>query len=292
MKAMMRVMVLLGCVGAGFGENWPNWRGPRGDGTSLESRVPTVWSASDNIAWKVAVPGAGHSSPIVWGQRLFLTSALKESQERLLLCFDRDNGRLLWQQTVVKAPLEAKNAENSYASATPATDGERVYVTFLDGKEVVVGAYDFSGKQVWLARPGEFYSQWGFSHNPTLFEDKVIVVCDSKGENFIAALSRAAGTTVWKVQRDKPSQSYSPPLIRELAGRPQMVVAGNKTVTSYDPRSGRRLWFVDAPATDSVATPTYNEKKKPTPHRPSAGGSFSSADSLTCIASAGANRSA
>jgi outer membrane protein assembly factor BamB len=88
----------------------------------------------------------------------------------------------------------------------------------------------------------------------------VIVVCDSKGENFIAALSRAAGTTVWKVQRDKPSQSYSPPLIRELAGRPQMVVAGNKTITSYDPRSGRRLWFVDAPATDSVATPTYNEK--------------------------------
>jgi outer membrane protein assembly factor BamB len=260
MKTVLRIAPLICCACSVLAENWPCWRGPRGDGSSLETRVPTFWNANSNIAWKVAVPGEGHSSPIVWGRHLFLTSALKESQQRLLLAFDRDTGRLLWQQTVVTAPLEAKNAENSYASATPATDGKNVYVTFLDRKEVVVAAYDFSGKQLWIARPGEFYSQWGFSHNPNLFEDKLIVVCDSKGENFIAALDRAAGRTVWKVQRDNPSQSYSPPLIRELAGRPQMVVAGNKAVTSYDPRTGKLLWVVKAPASDSVATPTFNEK--------------------------------
>ncbi len=170
-----------------------------------------------------------------------------------MLAFDRDTGRLLWQQTVVTAPLEAKNAENSYAAATPATDGKNVYVTFLDRKEVVVAAYDFSGKQLWIARPGEFYSQWGFSHNPNLFEDKLIVVCDSKGENFIAALDRAAGRTVWKVQRDNPSQSYKPAADSRAGGRPQMVVAGNKACDHLRSSHGKASWLDKAPASDSVA---------------------------------------
>jgi outer membrane protein assembly factor BamB len=161
---------------------------------------------------------------------------------------------------VLRAPLEAKNNENSYASSTPTTDGQRVYVTFLDNKDVIAAAYDFSGKQLWLVRPGGFKSQWGFSHTPVLFEDKMIIVCDSKGENFIAALSRADGRTLWKVQRDNPSQSYSAPLIREMAGRMQMIVSGNKAVTSYDPRTGKLLWRVAASSSDSVVTPVYNER--------------------------------
>lgn len=179
-------------------ENWPSWRGPRHDGTSLEQNAPTEWSATNNIVWKKSVPGEGHSSPIIWGNRLFLTAALKETQERVLLSFDRQTGDLLWQQAVLKAPLEAKNNENSYASATPTTDGEKVYVTFLDGDEVVVAAYDFSGKPLWLARPGKFKNQWGFSHTPVLFEDKLVVVLYSKSENFVVALSRTDGKTVWK----------------------------------------------------------------------------------------------
>ncbi len=242
------------------GENWPAWRGPRGDGTSLEESAPIHWSATSNIVWKTALPGEGHSSPIVWEDRLFLTTALKESQERVLLCLDRKSGKVLWQQTVLRAPLEAKNPQNSYASSTPATDGERVYVTFLDTKEVVVAAYDFSGKQVWLVRAGQFYSQHGFSHTPVLFEDKVIVGCDSKAENFVIALGRADGRTHWKRARENPTQSYSPPLIREMAGRIQMVLPGDKAVTSYDPRKGRKLWVVDGPSEDCVITPVYNEK--------------------------------
>jgi outer membrane protein assembly factor BamB len=241
-------------------ENWPGWRGPRGDGTSLEKTIPTQWSSTENVSWKTPIAGEGHSSPIIWGDRIFLTTALKDTQERLLLSLDRKTGKLLWQQTVLRAPLEAKNNENSYASATPVTDGERVYVTFLDGEEVVGAAYDFAGKQLWLARPGRFKSQWGFSHPPLLFENQVMVACYSKGENFVAALNPADGKVIWKTLGENPSQSYSPPLIREMAGRQQMVVPGNTAVTSYDPRTGKVLWVVDGLSPDSVATPVYHEK--------------------------------
>ena len=222
-------------------ENWPCWRGPRGDGTSLEKEPPTRWSSTENVVWKTSVPGEGHSSPIIWDNRIFLTSALKETQERVLLSFDCKTGAVIWQQAVVESTLEAKNNENSCASATPSTDGNKVYVTFLDGVEVVIAAYDFSGKQLWLVRPGQFKSQWGFSHTPVLFEDKVIVVCYSKGENFVVAVSRADGHTVWKAACENPTQSYSPPLIRKMAGRVQMIAPGNKAVTSYDPQTGKML---------------------------------------------------
>ena len=241
-------------------ENWPSWRGPRGDGTSLEKDVPTRWSSTENVVWKTAVPGEGHSSPVVWNNRVFLTTALPEKLERLLLCFDRATGAALWQQTVLVAPLEPKHGENSYASATPVTDGKRVYVTFLDREDVVVAAYDFAGKQLWLVRPGKFKSQWGFCHTPQLFEDKVIVACYSKGENFVVSLSQDDGRTFWKTAGENPTQSYSPPLIREMEGRVQMVLPGNKTVTSYDPRTGKVLWVVDGPSDDSVITPVYSEK--------------------------------
>jgi hypothetical protein len=241
-------------------ENWPCWRGPRGDGTGLEKTVPTHWSATDNVQWKVNVPGEGHSSPIVWNDLLFLTTALRDSQERILLALDRKDGALRWQQTVLRAPLEARNNENSYASATPATDGNQVYVSFLDGAEVVVAAYDFSGNQVWLARPGGFQSQWGFSHSPVLFEDQVLLVCYSKGENFVVALSNVDGRIVWKTPGENPTQSYSAPLLREMDGRFQLVAPGNKAVTSYDPRTGKVLWVVEGPSTDCVVTPVYHDK--------------------------------
>ena len=241
-------------------ENWPCWRGPRGDGTSLEKMVPTKWSGTENVTWKTAIPGEGHSSAIIWNDRIFLTTALKDSQDRLLLALDRKSGAVLWQQAVLKAPLEAKNNENSYASATPATDGEKIFVTFQDQAEVTIAAYDFSGKQLWSVRPGGFKSQWGFSHTPVLFEDKVLVACYSKGENFVVAVNKADGKTAWKTLAENASQSYSAPLVREMAGRMQMVVPGNKAVTSYDPRSGKVLWFVDGQSDDAVITPVYNEK--------------------------------
>ena len=257
-RIALGLLTLLGNLACA--ENWPCWRGPRGDGSSLEKEPPTRWSSTENVAWKTPIPGEGHSSPIIWDNHIFLTSGLKETQERVLLSFDRQTGAVLWQRTVVRSPLEAKNNENSYASATPSTDGAKIYVTFLDGIEVVVAAYDFSGKQLWLVRPGNFRSQWGFSHSPVLFEDKVIVVCYSKGENFVVAVSRADGHTLWKTPCENATQSYSPPLIRKMAGRFQMITPGNKAITSYDPRTGKVLWLVDGPSDDAVISPVYDEK--------------------------------
>ncbi len=132
MRTLPLVVALLLLPALARGENWPGWRGPRGDGTSLESGVPVEWSATENVRWKVPLPGSGHASPIVWGDRLFVVASLEESEERVLLCLDRATGSPLWQRTVLEAPLEGKHSLNSYASSTPATDGARVYVSFLD----------------------------------------------------------------------------------------------------------------------------------------------------------------
>ena len=119
-------------------EDWPAWRGPRGDGTSLERNIPQRWSETDNIAWKVKLPGLGHASPIVHGQYVFIATCLEEKQQRVLLCLNRKTGQTVWQTVVLQAPLEAVHHLNSRASSTPATDGERVYVSFLqpDGSTV------------------------------------------------------------------------------------------------------------------------------------------------------------
>ena len=158
-----------------FAENWPTWRGPRLDGTSLEQNIPVHWSATSNVVWKATLPGAGHASPIVWSDRLFTVAALPDKQSRVLLCLDRKTGGILWQQTVVTAPMERKHSLNSHASSTPATDGERVYVAFLDHDKMVAAAYDFEGKKRWLVRPGTFSSMHGFCSSPILYKDKVIV---------------------------------------------------------------------------------------------------------------------
>ncbi len=241
-------------------ENWPSWRGPRGDGSSLETNVPTKWSATENVAWKTELPGSGHAAPIIWGDRIFTVSAKPESLERILLCLDRVTGKILWQQTVLTAPLEKKHAENSYASATAVTDGQKVFVTFLDGPSVFVAAYDFSGKQLWTVKPGTFTSDWGLACSPQLFGDRLIISCDSKAENFLAALSLTDGQTLWKTKRANPTQSYATPLIRNLAGRDQIILPGCKSVCSYDPQDGHCLWTVDGKFSDYVASPVYSDK--------------------------------
>ena len=253
-------LLLAGLTPRVSAENWPAWRGPHGDGTSLETSAPTEWNATRNIAWKTVVPGAGHSSPIVWDDRVFTATAIPERKERVLVCFDRPTGQILWRQTVLTADLENKSGENSFASCTPATDGERVYVAFLDVQQVVVAALDFSGKQLWLVRPGEFQNDHGFSSSPVLYQDKVILSAQGKQGNFLVALSRVDGHTLWKNALDNPSNSFGQPLARLLAGRAQIILCGDKAVTSFSPQDGARLWFVESPYTDFVITPVFSEQ--------------------------------
>lgn len=241
-------------------EAWPGWRGPRGDGTSIEKNIPTKWDPADAI-WKTELPGKGHASPIVWGDRVLTVTGLPATKERVLLCLDRNTGRILWQQTVVQGPLEKLHKENSYASGTPATDGKQVYVTFRVGDDIVVAAHDFAdGEQLWLVRPGTHSGGWGFSNEPVLYKDKVIVDGDSKGKSFLIALDRNNGETLWRIDRVNKGISYSAPLIRKLAGRMQLIQCGDRCVTSFDPDTGEQIWTVDGPSEEFVATPVYSEK--------------------------------
>jgi outer membrane protein assembly factor BamB len=241
-------------------ENWPCWRGPRGDGTCIETNIPTEWDPAGAL-WKTELPGQGHASAIVWSDRVLTVTALPATRERVLLCLDRNTGKILWQQTVVVGPLPKLHPQNSHASGTPATDGRRIHVAFRVGDDIVVAAHDFAtGRQLWLVRAGTHTGEWGFSNEPVLFKDKVIVDGDSKGDSFLIALGREDGKTHWRVNRTNKGISYSAPLIRELAGRTQLIQCGDRCVTSFDPDTGRELWKVDGPSEEFVATPVYSEK--------------------------------
>ena len=265
---------------AAVAENWPGWRGPRGDGTCSENEVPTQWDgpSGKNILWKSEIPGKGHASPIVWDDRMFVVSCLEKNQERVLICLDRLSGRVLWQRSILHAPLETKNSLNSYASSTPVTDGDSVFVTFLEvgetkvpalnvskPREVTLGrmfvaAYDFDGNQRWIKKPGEFASVHGFCSSPILYEELVIVNGDHDGDSYIVALNKKSGETVWKTPREYKTRSYVPPIIRKIDGRTQMVLSGSRHIASYDPADGSLHWKIDGPTEQYVASLVYDGK--------------------------------
>ena len=238
-------------------EDWPNWRGPRGDGTSTEQNLPVEWSATKNVIWKVPLTENGHASPIISGDHLFLVSANLETHERKLSAYDRKSGGKLWSKVVLNSPLEKKHKLNSYASSTPATDGKRVFVSFLDRKESVIAAYDFSGKELWKVRPGIFSSVHGYCSSPVLFEELVIINGDHDGNAYLVALNQSDGKTVWKTPRENKRRSYCTPIIREIDGRTQMLLSGSKCVASYNPVDGKRHWIVDGPTEQFVASLVY-----------------------------------
>jgi outer membrane protein assembly factor BamB len=187
-------------------------------------------------------------------------SAIKETEERALLCLDRRNGTILWQQPVVKSPMERVHTENSHASSTPACDGERVFCSFLDGHEVLVAAYDLEGKLLWQKRPGTFSSVHGFCSTPIVYRDTIVVNCDHDGDGYIVALRRKDGTEHWRIDRPNKTRSYCAPLIRTIDGKDQMVLSGSKCVTAYDPASGKLLWIIDGPTDQFVASPYITTK--------------------------------
>ena len=260
MKSSSTILLTLLLAFNTLAEDWPAWRGPRNDGSSTEKNAPVKWSATENVLWKTALPGGGHASPIVWGNRVFTVAAVKETEGRDLLCLDRASGNILWQRTAVKSPLERKHRENSHASSTPATDGALVYVSFLDVQEMVVAAYDFAGKQKWLVRPGQFKSVHGFCSSPTIWGDKLIVNGDHDGDSYLVALDKHTGKTLWKIPRANKTRSYCAPIIRQLSGRTQMILSGDKSIASYDPDTGKTHWYIKGPTEQFVASLVYNAK--------------------------------
>lgn len=235
-------------------EEWPGWRGPRGDGTSAESTAPLTWSADDNICWKTAIPGSGHSSPVIWGDRVFLTTCLEREGQRVLLCLDRRDGKMLWQRTVLHAPLEDKHKLNSYASSTPATDGKHVWVSFLQFPAMIVACYDMDGTLIWKESPGSFFSKHGFCSPPILYKDMVILNGDQDAQGFLVALDKETGRQHWRTDRPNCTRSYCPPLIARAADRMQLVLSGSLCVAAYDPDTGKQIWIIDGPTEQFVAS--------------------------------------
>lgn len=234
--------------------NWPMWRGPHGDGRSDEADAPTKWSAAENVTWKVPIPGKGHSSPVVWGDRIFVTSAVEPENKRVLFCLDRRDGKVLWQKTVLTAPLEKKHVLNSFASATPATDGKHVWVSFFEIPKIQLVCYDFDGNEVYRRSPGEFRSVHGFCSSPVLYKDLVILNGDQDAPAYLVAYDKETGTERWRTDRPNKTRSYCTPLVAELAGRAQMVLSGSKSVAGYDPDTGKQLWVMDGPTEQFVAS--------------------------------------
>ena len=264
------ILCLMTCVPVDA-ENWSGWRGERGDGTSLEKNVPTDWDGKSgrNVRWKTAIPGTGYSSPIVHGDHIFLTSCNESEQTRLLHCLDRRSGSVLWTREVLHSPLEGVHKLNGRASGTPATDGELVYVTFFrtdatsgergEPGEMLVGAYDYQGQQRWLVTVGSFSSIHGYCTSPVLYRDLVLVNGDHDGESYLAALNRNSGEVVWKTPRVHQTRSYVTPLIREVNGQVQAVMAGSKCVAGFDPMTGKRLWWVEGPTEQFVASMVHDD---------------------------------
>jgi outer membrane protein assembly factor BamB len=258
-------MVCLLLTNVAHAEDWPGWRGPRGDGSSLETNIPITWSKSDNIAWKSAIPGIGHSSPTIYGDRVFVTSCILNKKERVLYCLDRTNGNILWSDAVVVAPLEGKHKLNSYASSTPATDGKYVWVTFLQLRRggrlpsIAVACYDYHGKKIWQQSPGRFFSVHGFCSTPILYKDTIIINGDQDAKAYIVALDKNTGAERWRVDRPIRIRSYCAPLIVDAAGKKQMVLSGCKCVTSYDPDTGKLHWIIDGPTEQFVASLVYTD---------------------------------
>ena len=239
-------------------ENWPGWRGPRGDGSSYDPKVPIKWNVEKNVVWKTPLPGKGHASPIVWKNCVYLITAIKNTQQRVLLCIDRRTGRKLWQKDILNSSFEGIHRLNSRASSTPVTDGKRLYLSFLDGRNMFVAAYDLDGNLLWKKRPGAFSSIHGYCSSPILWKDKIIINGDHDGDGYIVALNQATGKTLWKTERPNKTRSYCTPIIRNIAGRNQMILSGSLCVASYDPDTGKQHWIVDGPTEQFVASLVYN----------------------------------
>jgi outer membrane protein assembly factor BamB len=242
--------------GDGAERYWPQWRGPTRQGLAKGSGYPDRWSDEENVRWRVAVPGQGHSSPIVWGGKLFLTTGYNGDEDRRsVLCFRRSDGKLLWETDV---PHEAEGGRihraNTYASGTPATDGERVYAYF--GNHGLM-AVDFDGKVVWHDPMGEMpVVHHGPGGSPILYEEMVILFQESVVDNgsFLAAWDRKTGELRWRIPRSE-NFGWGTPIVIRLPSRDELIVSSQDKLRAYNPGNGELLWECEGNPTEVVPTP-------------------------------------
>ncbi len=285
LAVLLTTLILSAHILAGTDDNWPQFRGIRAGVAADDPALPDRWTATENIVWKIEVPGRGWSSPIVWGDHVFVTAAVntKEAEEPLkpvpsyvarsfggpmsgrdissspdphrwvVLDVDFKSGKVRWERTVRTAvPAESKHQKNSYASETPATDGERVYVYF---GYAGLFAFDMNGQPVWSKPMGPFKVRtgWGAAASPIVHKDRVYIVSDNDEQSFIAAYDKRTGAEIWKVNRDEGS-NWTTPFVWENALRTEIVTAGTDKVRSYG-LDGKLLWTLSGMSTIQIPTP-------------------------------------
>jgi outer membrane protein assembly factor BamB len=244
MRRLLLPAALLAAASGLAAEDWPQFRGPTGQGMSTEVELPVEWGESSNVRWKVEVPGVGWSSPVVAGDRVWLTTAVVDRSATSLraLAFDAATGRRVVDAEVFRLPRRnLLNPKNSHASPTPIVEGDRVYVHFgADG----TAALTASGEVVWKKRYA-YESQHGNGGSPTLYKDLLIFSCDGSDTAFVVALDKQTGAERWRTRRRAPfDQAYSTPLVIRVAERDQLVSVGAYRAVAYDPETGKEIWRV------------------------------------------------
>jgi outer membrane protein assembly factor BamB len=247
-------------------QRWTQWRGPSGQGYFDDARVPLTWSPTQNLLWKTALPGAGNSTPAIWGDRIFLTSASAKGEERYVLCV-KTTGEILWKQTAAKGVAPSRTHEmNGYASPSCVTDGIHVYAFF--GTPGLF-CYDLDGKLIWKKELGIFTADtgWGTSASPILVEDLVIQNCDNSGAKglpkdsknqdaapqILIAFDKKTGNKVWQAERNQGKGFSTPVLIPMPGGRIDLVLNGPFGVWGYDPKTGKEIWHCERHKGDDKA---------------------------------------
>lgn len=235
--------------------DWPWWRGPNRNGVAdPDQKPPLTWSATENVVWKAAVPGRGHGSPAIVGDRVFLAAAEPEMQVQSLLCFDRRTGKLLWQTPVHRGNFgPSGNAKASFASSSPACDGKRVYINFLNGGAIHTTALDLDGKPLWQTKVSDYILHQGFGSSPAIYKGLVLVSADNKGGGLIAGLERATGKIAWTQERPK-APNYCSPIVVTVGGKDQLVMIGCDLVSAFDPLTGTKLWETKGATTECVTS--------------------------------------
>jgi outer membrane protein assembly factor BamB len=265
-------------------QQWPQWRGPSLDGTSSKANPPLTWDASTNVAWKTPLDGHGNATPIVWGNQVFVTTAIATGRKAkpedipkpdprfgekrtespdtyhrfAVLALDRNTGKVLWQKTCAeKVPHEGHHKTHSYAGASPLTDGERVVVSF---GSFGIYCFDLKGNLLWEKQLGrqETRRGWGEAVTPALYEGRVYVNWDHEGDSFLTALDATDGKTLWKVDRDEPS-SWATPLVVEHQGKTQIITPGTTRVRSYNAETGKVIWHHDGLTVNCIPSPIKHQ---------------------------------
>jgi outer membrane protein assembly factor BamB len=252
--AVLPLLLLTIPAGAQAAENWPQFRGPTGQGHSSVADLPTRWSPTENVVWKAAIPGKGWSSPIVWNGRIYLTTAVplgdgpSSDQSLRALCVDGESGEIVWNAEVFQQETEGTgpiHQKNSHASPTPVTNGEHLYVHFGTRGTACL---TLDGETVWATRELKYEPQHGGGGSPVLVGDLLVVSCDGNDRQFIVALDRQTGEIRWKTERpddgDSSRFSFTTPLVIEVDGRRQIVSPASDQVIAYEPEDGSEIWRV------------------------------------------------